>query len=670
MNHTADPSSSPGASGGAAAHLRELAVGLLVSVFLLTAWGLFHGRDLNWDFLNYHVYAGFSASGDRLTQDYFPANVQSYLLGYGHVPLWLMLNADWSATAVATGLALQNLPTIAALWWLCLQLMPGRGARSVTWRWVAVVAGASSPLFLMEIGTSFIDAMTAAPIVAALAMIVQARHSSRAWWLLVGAGLCAGLATTLKLSNAPLALALLLPAALSGVISWRHVLLRLVVFGASAGISFALLYGPWGYALWQRFGNPFFPVLFNQWFKPPEFDVHAISLDRFRPISWLEFALRPLYLADPVANLYTEARAPDARFILLIALGIFAIWARFKRGLRMVDSASALSLTWLAAAWVLWLLSSGNGRYAIALALVGGAVLVAITAKAMRLRPLRKWMVLAACLAVIVQALLFQNTVFRWDGRVWAQHYLKPRLPASLVAKPHVIINLNAQSVSWLAPFAHPQSRFISPAGQYTIKPDTPAGSQLKSIFTSGLPLVMVYSMTLPDSKTNADLLASLEARSAPVDDLYGLVVDKSACQITPWDVPYFFGDRLLREMLMFCPVRYEPERSHQAVRDFARHDRIFDLIEKKCEDLFRPAGVQTLCTKNLCGRNYLNSDTTLMIYNDGGIAFMHFGGVQPGLIGTVDELRAGRAPVCPHKPGRYKPFSSGDTVMDRPQLR
>ncbi len=48
---------------------REALVVTIVATTAAWTWSLLNGRDINWDFLNYHLYVGFAADGSRLWQD-------------------------------------------------------------------------------------------------------------------------------------------------------------------------------------------------------------------------------------------------------------------------------------------------------------------------------------------------------------------------------------------------------------------------------------------------------------------------------------------------------------------------------------------------------------------------------------------------------------------------
>ena len=70
---------------GRAAALNRLPVYLACTVLALVV-NYVLGKEMAWDALNYHLYAGFSAVHDRFAQDYFAAGPQAYVNPYAYVP--------------------------------------------------------------------------------------------------------------------------------------------------------------------------------------------------------------------------------------------------------------------------------------------------------------------------------------------------------------------------------------------------------------------------------------------------------------------------------------------------------------------------------------------------------------------------------------------------------
>src|ERR1700744_94441 len=77
------------------------------AAFTLSAvvWNYVAGKEMAWDLLHYHFYAGFSALNDRFEQDYFAAGPQSYFNPYAYVPFYLLVRLGLPGLVVGTVLA-------------------------------------------------------------------------------------------------------------------------------------------------------------------------------------------------------------------------------------------------------------------------------------------------------------------------------------------------------------------------------------------------------------------------------------------------------------------------------------------------------------------------------------------------------------------------------------
>jgi hypothetical protein len=108
-----------------------------------TAWALLInyaiGKEMAWDTLNYHLYAGFSAVNDRFSQDYFPAGPQSYLNPYPYVPFYALVSSGLSALQSASLLAIVHSLILWLTFELALVAYPsGTVARRVSFALLAV----------------------------------------------------------------------------------------------------------------------------------------------------------------------------------------------------------------------------------------------------------------------------------------------------------------------------------------------------------------------------------------------------------------------------------------------------------------------------------------------------------------------------------------------------
>src|ERR1700761_1744877 len=74
------------------------------------------GKDMAWDTLNYHMYAGFSAIHDRFGLDYFAAGPQSYFNPYIYIPFFLLAKSGAPALVVSSIFVVLHSPV---LWLTC-----------------------------------------------------------------------------------------------------------------------------------------------------------------------------------------------------------------------------------------------------------------------------------------------------------------------------------------------------------------------------------------------------------------------------------------------------------------------------------------------------------------------------------------------------------------------
>src|SRR4051794_32949758 len=99
---------------------------------------------------------------------------------------------------------------------------------------------------------------------------------------------------------------------------------------------------------------------------------------RFQPDTLPQAFLRYFDMAAPDANVYVEIPAPDIRFaaIALLAIVALLLWPRLGAG----RNAIVAMVVVLFASTAIWLASTGNGRYFMALLVCAGPIAVALVA--------------------------------------------------------------------------------------------------------------------------------------------------------------------------------------------------------------------------------------------------------------------------------------------------
>ena len=479
------------------------------------AWSWWAGRDLNWDQLNYHFYAAYLYLEDRLAQDFMGASIQGYLNPLAYVPFYLMVRWNWHSLAIGSMLALIHSTCLWLVYGIARVLIPARARDREAMIAVSVVLAFLAPIYLVEVGSSFIDVTTTIPALAGVLLLLLFRVQPERAALVFVAGALLGSACALKLTNVVFALAAVLFVLFASIPKRRRMYL-LAGYASGGAVGLLLWEGGWALRLYREFGNPFFPW-FNAWFRSPDFPPFNIQHARFVPQSVGEFVLFPLRILDLYERVYTERRAPDIRFLVLFALLAAVAVAEALRARRLVSDGAASSVSrdprmfgtaaaFTLASYVLLLATSGNGRYGIPLELWIGPM---IMASLLALRASRRVTAYLTCAVLVVQAAFVYVAVpTRWNPTEWKARWFDVSVPEVLRARPFLFLSLNKQTNAFLAPFMNPESSFVSLVGQVSLALDRPGGARLRALLdrhkpnirTVLLPSVPVRSDTPPPS--------------------------------------------------------------------------------------------------------------------------------------------------------------------------
>ncbi|MGB6603110.1 MAG: hypothetical protein WA747_14415 [Steroidobacteraceae bacterium] len=593
------------------------------------------GVDVEWDTLDYHLYAGLSALHDRSAQDYFGAGPPAYFNPYAYVPFYLLVSSGLPALVASSVLAvLQS----AILWFtfelaLCVCPSDDRHVR-LACGICAVVLAFLNPILIQQFGSSFADVTTATLVLSGwllLARCVAAPAAALVAW----GGLLLGAAAAFKLTNAvhtvaAVALLLVLPRSLSGRARYA-----LGYLGAAA-LGFTIVSAPWAYRLARQFGNPFFPLL-NNVFRSPEFTTQPLRLFRFIPESFADALWRPFAIANPAPTVQVEPLAADIRYavltLLLLAVGAGWLWRRLRR--QSGQTASAGSATnrrvmlalgcGLLVDWILWLRVSGNGRYFLPMACVTAVLIVALLFRELAERPKVRTYVLAAILGV--QSLqLWMGTEYRWAPLPWGGPWFQVSMPQRLATEPNLYLTMGIQSNAFIAPYLAPDSGLVNFAGGYPLASQGAGGARVEALIRRYTPHVRMLI-------TGKQLYTAAEERGprrSDVDDAlerFSLRVDPADCLTisvrgVPPPIEIQIGNALSLDPpsrdtthLVTCrvvpadPADIAARRASQRAADIE-----LDRLEDSCPTLFQPRRPQTEHVGNRWQREYINTDLTAWV--------------------------------------------------------
>jgi hypothetical protein len=644
------------------------------------------GKDMAWDTLAYHIYAGFSALHDRFAMDYFAAGPQSYFNPYIHAPFYWLIDAGLSSLEISSIFALAHSIILWLTYELAVTVCPSDDPhKRLIFGLCGVAFALLNPILLQQIGSSFADITTGELVLAGWLLLARAIRTPRKAWV-IWAGLLCGIATGLKLTNAVHAISgfavlIMLPLTLRGRI--RHG----VAYGISLGLGFVVIAAPWSYRLERRFGNPLFPLM-NNVFRSPEFTTEPLHHFRFIPATVAEALWRPFAMIDPVTMVHEEMRAPDPRYaVLFILLGVLLY--RWLRRRRTLSSGRSLSLTdgvpartlaalscGLAVDWAAWLSGSGNSRYFLPMSSVAGVILVAIIFRLFASHPKTRNYILAAIVGVQgVQ--LWMGADYRWNPAPWNDHWIEVTVPARLASEPNLYLTIGGQTYSFLAPYLAPGSGLINFSGGYALGPDGANRAHIDSLLNRFAPNIRVL---IRGERLYRDDERRMPTR-AQIDDAlrpFSLQVDQNDCAtfavhgLPPeleiaWasskpQVPQS-GDATYLLSCRVAPDKADYSAQISAHRDV---DLALDRLEDACPALFQPRRVHTEYSGDGGLRRYPNTDLTAWV-SHGWLKFL-----QPARGGDIiylgHESAWTKVPIqveCGRRNGRY--FANLPDSIERP---
>jgi hypothetical protein len=462
----------------------------------VTIWYATHrGQDVNWDQRNYHIGVPFLLAHGTFWDSIAPAGLQSYLNPYV-MEIQFFAMRHLSAISFAVTLAVfQSLAFMIAGLISAEVAHPIGGSQATVLGLLGFALSLLAPIPLSEAGTTYIDLVTAVPVLGAYALLLTRGHRLSFLTSAALAGVLLGAATALKLTNGIFALGAA-GFALAGPESLRQRIIWLLACGSAAIVAFATVGGAWYIEVWEHFRNPFFPF-YNNIFRSPDYPTVPMRWNEFLPRSPLAIWVYPLYWVVP-GRLYwllggspasgwgspsSEVFFRDARWIaaicgitlFLAALPIFRRWARA----RLNDPATGLLFAFIIG-YVVWLFNFSIQRYAVPLDILCGVALLVLV---MRLPT--KGLEFALLFAMVLGSgqMMF---VPSWGRLPW-RSYSQPINPQRLQFDGPTIVFLTVKPSLFIAASLPPDTRYVGVAGDVDLRAsnDTVLTRQLKEELVS-----------------------------------------------------------------------------------------------------------------------------------------------------------------------------------------
>jgi hypothetical protein len=647
-------------------------------------WCLHGGPSWSWDRAHYHEYAGYAWLKGRFGDGLLPNGRQALLNSLGYVPRAILNAAGWGEREIAMAVsAVQGLAV-----WFVWRIARDRSPTASVHILAALIAF-STPVFLSQLGSSYLDVLTGVGVLAGVWACRRAPESGRATlgWIALG-GLALGAATGLKLSNAiPAALAPILflapPCRTGGAYRWARALEMPIVYAAGGAAGMLLVWGGWGLALWRRYANPFFPMFDGLFNSAPAVTTQATTIEtsslttrlaglvqvsggRFVPQDAGEWLSYPWRVADPTlpANLaYLEWHAPDPRLAVAVVLA-FALGAMYAFGwIQSARRGAARStppatvdrrLLLFVLIWsVLWIASSANGRYGVALLMLASVPVVQMAHDVFPAGPVRRAALAALVVVHATWALVMPERADQPAGNGWDTAALRADVPDVLRESASLHVVTSTLSWSYLLP------RFADGSTILHL-PSMCRGDGCAS------DLGLDRARSLMDSwrhRTRTLVVADRNERDlAWLSDELRVAVDRQLAELDlriapsdclPFEVSPIFSDSMMVEktesgeqltqsrFAVSCAVVDDPEAGARTRASRDRYNVLFDLLERTCPAELGGSAAPTHSARDGSWiRYFLGRDIWIQIL-DGRVAAKRLRR-STHYLGSIDEVLAG----------------------------
>lgn len=470
-----------------------LVLGLSLSV---CCWySLSRGQDRSFDQLSYHTYAGWALNG-RVAQDILVTGSTTYLNQYLYAPYYFFISTYPPRIAGAILGALHGF-NIVLLYILVRRLLRFNQRRLLIVASVLVTAaGAASPMFLSEIGTSFADNLSGLLILTGLLLLFRALDAE--WRIerrpdFLAAGLIFGLAAGLKLTNGVFLAGILVALAVMRT-TWPDRIARTAVFAGSILVGGVIGAGPIVWKLWHEFQNPLYPF-HNHIFKSPYFPQLALTDTRWLPHSLVHGLSYPFQWMVRMAPT-NEIPFRDVRFGIIVTLAAMAglLWA-----LKLVASdyllpksterknpdpiirveTSRVLLVFFFVSYLGWLLLFSIQRYIVPLELLTGLVMLILVDYLVQKREMKLGGIVLLSLSAVTTV-----TVPDWGHVRWTSSWYGFKIPNELKTEG-VLYLVVSDLVGHICPSLPRSSRYIAVRQPHGLDKAKPLFDRIEEIIKS-----------------------------------------------------------------------------------------------------------------------------------------------------------------------------------------
>ncbi len=488
---------------------------------MIVGWGLFVivlGKDMSWDFRNYHWYIPYAFLNGRMGIDISVAHQATFYNPFLDIPFyWLATHApSWVALGV---LGMAQGANAVPLYLMARSILKTENSRLIAA--ILTVLCMTGGLTLTLSGTTYYDPIMSVFILSALALVILKRDVLREGTIPRGmviafvAGVLVGIPVGLKLPEAPFALGLaaallLLPG------GWKQRGSRVIAAGIGGVLGVLLFAGYWYIKMYHVTGNPLFPY-FNQYFHSPLALTASYRDVRFLPHDLYHALILPLLfsinwqIADDLP--FQDIRV-GLSYVLVIVTVPLLLFRRQSRAPLMAQDVVIALFGFAAVAYIAWISIFAIYRYIVLLEILGPILIAAAVSL---------WPISVRARLVVAGALLLLCALATRTGILvrapLGDPYVQATMPPILDPDHAMVLMTGNAPMGFLAPSLPSQVPIVRIDG-WMIQPKD--GSRLTAVARKRVDAFKGDMFVIFDTYEIARAMDALGD--------YGLAIDQSSC--------------------------------------------------------------------------------------------------------------------------------------------
>ncbi len=303
-------------------HLLLVITAMLVYGFI----ALSLGKDMQFDLLSYHYYAPYAFFHHRQEIDYWPA---SYLVMFLNPALdfltYFLIHFCKPQLAEFTIGAIQSLNFWIVFCISYLFVRENEKTNPVLFSLIIAVISMYAPVAVFEIGMFNGDTIVSLFVLMAVYLQINllqgyGKSGELNKAKLIMSGIFLGIGVGLKLTSGIYLIGFVIGFYFTPL-QLQTRLFAALVWGLSAIVGILLSSGYWMLHLWDKYQNPFFPML-NQFFHSPYFDNSNFTESFYYPATFLQAIFYPFYFSG---NGHMISPHPFVDYRLAIVYALFII---------------------------------------------------------------------------------------------------------------------------------------------------------------------------------------------------------------------------------------------------------------------------------------------------------------------------------------------------------